>query len=256
MEHTNDKSLAFLLGSLLASYPDETFSHRLQALWQASTLDKACNTATPAWKDLRAGTAPLVENPEAPMQLRSDYIDLFDRAREANPLYETEYGRDRALAKGRELADIAGFYRAFGLELNREGAGRDMLDHIAIELEFYAILLLKQARLLALKDAEGSQIVSEARKSFLQDHLGRFVAAIAQRPGVRAHPFYSLLFRWISDLVAEECERLGVQPILTGWVANDAEPERMSCGGAIGCGPLPGHSSIRKPHNKECDRIS
>lgn len=45
------------------------------------------------------------------------------------------------LAKGTEMADVAGFYKAFGFELEK----MDMCDHISLELEFYFHLCLRQA---------------------------------------------------------------------------------------------------------------
>lgn len=240
MEGEKNRTLGFLLASVLTSYPDQGYPERLRELLDDPQLQDQSRTSFASWGELHRRLHHLVSDPEGLDRVRSDYVDLFDRSRDSNPLYETEYGRDRALAKGRELADIAGFYRAFAVDLDREGLGRDMVDHVAIELEFYALLLMKQARLAELSDSEGSGIVMEARKSFLSDHLGRFVAAIAERPGVGRHAYYSLVFGWVRDLVSEECASLGISPALTGWVSGSAASETMSCGGSAGCGAVPG----------------
>ncbi len=58
--------------------------------------------------------------------------------------YETEYTTPDALYKAHQLADIAGFYRAFGLEMSTEN--RERPDHLAAELEFMHFLALKEAQ--------------------------------------------------------------------------------------------------------------
>jgi nitrate reductase assembly molybdenum cofactor insertion protein NarJ len=56
--------------------------------------------------------------------------------------------------KATELSDIAGFYRAFGFEMNQEG-DRDMVDHISVELEFYSLLMMKYLYLNKANDLMG-----------------------------------------------------------------------------------------------------
>ena len=59
----------------------------------------------------------------------------------ARSLYERV--RSHGMGKGNTLADIGGFYQAFGLTLDR--GIHELPDHIAVELEFYGLLLLKQS---------------------------------------------------------------------------------------------------------------
>jgi nitrate reductase assembly molybdenum cofactor insertion protein NarJ len=217
-----DRRASFLLASLLSGYPDENFGEYVGILLDDPEL--SCPDA------LKSRVMEFVHAEGALDELRSDYIELFDRGQAANPLYETEYGRDRALAKGRELADLAGFYKAFGLEIDGQGTSREMLDHVAVELEFYALLLLKQEYLEEQGDREGMEIVFDARRKFMADHLGRFVGAIAGRPGVTSSDSYSSIFGWCRELIDEECRDLGVSPDQAGWVQGQAENETMACG--------------------------
>ena len=115
--------------------------------------------------------------PENILDLQSEYITIFDNGKDSNPIYETEYDRRRAMAKGTELSDIAGFYHAFGFQLDTSLGGMEMLDHVAIELEFYSLMLMKEVHLTEANDAEGVEVVGDATRKFLKDHLGRFIGA-------------------------------------------------------------------------------
>jgi hypothetical protein len=128
------------------------------------------------------------------------------------------------MVKGHELVDIAGFYKAFGLQV-----GPEMVDHIAVELEFYAWLLQKGDYLEQQQNAEGQEIVLDARKKFLKSHLGPFVGAICERPGVVGSEFYSKAFAYCRDLVHEECAKLEVPIEGLTWVEGRSEPDAMEC---------------------------
>src|SRR6185503_4152613 len=61
------------------------------------------------------------------------------------PLNEIEYGELKAdpLFQPHRLADLAAFYRAFGLEMAEAAAERP--DHLGMELEFMAVLAAREA---------------------------------------------------------------------------------------------------------------
>ena len=105
-----------------------------------------------------------------------------------------------------------------------------MLDHLAVECEYYALLLAKQEFLAENGNTEAVEVVLDARKKFLQDHLGRYVSAVAGRPAVVDDPFYSVAFKWCADLVDDECEELGVAVVPVDYQCSSDQDEEINCG--------------------------
>lgn len=211
------RSREFTLAALAAAYPADALTEVCAAL--------GAELAT--HPGLGPLCAALAQDPDG---VRGEYLDRFDHGKERVPLYETEYGRMRGLAKGKDLADVMGFYNAFGFELAGEPAAEPP-DHVAIELEFYALLLYKQA--LLVEDAEGWDIVQHARERFLVDHLGAYLAALAARPTVEADPVYGPVFRWCAALVERECALAQVKPAPLDFFEQDDAATPASCGGCV-----------------------
>ena len=225
--NTNLKPAPFVLASVLMSYPTNSISENIQLLLADKDIEML--------DDLRT----LITNRTSPVNLQdlqSEYISIFDNGRDANPIYETEYDRRRAMAKGNELSDIAGFYRAFGFELDSSAEGMEMLDHVGIELEFYSLMLMKQLHLTEINDRQGVDIVEDGRKKFLQAHLGRFVNAISRRPGVENSEFYGQIFQWGARLVEAECNRLDLTVEPADWIDSEViKEENMNCSTVGSC---------------------
>jgi TorA maturation chaperone TorD len=119
--------------------------------------------------------------------LQSEYTSVFGLA--GSLVYETECGLPHEFRQSQELADIAGFYRAFGF---RVGASvRERPDHLATELEFMYLLTLKEAASVQQNLKEQVEICRSAQGKFLQDHLARWI-----------HPF-------CMSLEKSTCFRLG-----------------------------------------------
>jgi TorA maturation chaperone TorD len=112
----------------------------------------------------------------------------FDRvfgivyARECPP-YETEYHQStEPFFRSQQLADIAGFYRAFGLEIAHRHPERP--DHLSLELEFMALLAMKQRlalqeREFIIEDDEQAKTCEQAERLFFRDHLIWWVPSFA-----------------------------------------------------------------------------
>ncbi len=213
---TVPRSRDFFLASLLVSYPDDEVTSSLLAV--AEPLRE------------HEGAGPLLASllREGADELRSRHIDLFDQGKGRTSLYETEYGRMAGLGKGNALADIQGFYLAFGFQAGDLG---ESMDHAAVELEFHAILLLKELFLAERGDLEGVAIVLDARRKFLADHLGRFLDTVAGRDSVKADPVYGPVFAWCARLVADECAALQVQPAPLDFFADPSAEGEVKCGG-------------------------
>ncbi|MBS1151086.1 MAG: dehydrogenase [Myxococcaceae bacterium] len=212
------KALNFALASRLTAYPGQDFRAAIDGLVASGAGDAT----------LGGG---LLERAEDLDEARSEFLALFDVGSERTPLYETEYGRMRGMSKGTELADLNGFYRAFGL--GSPDGENEMGDHLAVELEFYAVMLARQSALAEGGDADGVGIVEDARKKFLLDHLGRFVGAIAQRQNVSQSALYGRVFEWVRALVEAECQALGVQPAALDFHGLDPSADAEPCCGAV-----------------------
>jgi putative dimethyl sulfoxide reductase chaperone len=167
----------------------------------------------------------------------------------AAPLHETAYGPPR-LTTAAELADVQGFYRAFGFELSADAP--DMPDHLGAELEFHAALLAKLAwaTLQELEDAR--EITHAGIASFLDAHLGRWTGVFAARLATSAPAtVYGRLAEAAASFVAAECERFGATPAPLAAREGRGEEEGFTCPHAAACAegapPPPLVSAGRRP---------
>lgn len=160
-----------------------------------------------------AAVAEAAPTDEAGLEtLRSTYADAFGFEHGGRiSQYQVEYSPRTLLTSTTVLADIAGFYEAFGL--SKVDGNRDRVDHLCLELEFAAYVSLQAATLSEAGDEEGFDIVRDARASFLEDHLGRWIprfreAVIEETDSA----FYQSLAAFGCDLVAADCHLLGAEP--------------------------------------------
>jgi TorA maturation chaperone TorD len=213
-----------------------------------AALDLLRAEAEPAAGPLGFGELPpesldlqplLSELPAQADHLVAEYDRVFGLvpARECPP-YETEYHPSaETFFRAQQLADIAGSYRAFGLLPSRARPERP--DHLCLELEFMAFLLLKKR--LALADAgreaaaERASVCDGAQRAFFRDHLAWWVPAFAA--GLRRKAgggFYAALGRLLAALVFAERCRCGVPaPRLPVQAALIERPEEQA--GCAGC---------------------
>lgn len=156
-----------------------------------------------------------------PSSVAAEYVALFDGAVKCSP-YEGAYGPPQMAGKSAQLADIAGFYTAFGLE---PAPGQpDVEDHIATELEFLSALAVKEAWALAERNDEHAEVSRKASAAFLTDHLGRWAPAFAAALDAATDlAYYRAVARLIAAWVAADAARLGLEPVPLGPAPPEAD---------------------------------
>lgn len=125
------------------------------------------------------------------------------------PPYEAEYGQSHIFQMTQTLADIAGFYRAFGLQTAPNLCER--LDHVSVELEFMHFLCLKEGH--AVEKRHGAERIAQCREAqakFLREHLGRWALGFARRVQNEATGcLYERLCELLHAFVIRELAALG-----------------------------------------------
>jgi TorA maturation chaperone TorD len=184
--------------------------------------------------------APLLQKLREPVVDRgAEYERVFGVvfSKECPP-YETEYHTTTdVFFRSQQLADIAGFYRAFGLDVSDVAPER--VDHLTLELEFMAFLLLKKRLALTSTDgnphaAEQSGVCEDAQRNFFRDHLAWWVPSFVA--GLRRKAdgdFYGAIGQVLGALLPLERGRFGVAaPRLPLQPALIERPEEQSGGEA------------------------
>jgi TorA maturation chaperone TorD len=157
------------------------------------------------------------------------------------PPYETEFGRRHVFGQSQELGDIRGFYEAFGV---RPRTGGERPDHVACELEFLALLALKEAIAVAGADEQRRQLCRDAARHFVQDHPGRWVRALAAQIA-RCAPDsgYAAAAAIAATLLGEHALELGALPVLLDPddlvpIAEEPDGFTFECGVDVAAGDL------------------
>ncbi len=158
----------------------------------------------------RGFKSPADDQTDQLAKLQNTYTELFGHAvRGTCPPYELEYGNREILQQASELADIAGFYQAFGMKMVSESHERP--DHIAVECEFMSVLTAKQAYAIETSNHDAQRIVVDAQQSFLADHLCKWCPAFAHRTE-QADPegFYGMVAQFLGEVIRGEADRFGI----------------------------------------------
>jgi DMSO reductase family type II enzyme chaperone len=232
---------SFLYRFLAQAYEDPT-----EAGWAGivapncrQTVESAVRTlqtSAPGLTKLAAELQPQLK-PEAFDPFLTSYLAAFGHAARGRcPLNEIEYGDIKAdpLFQPHRLADLAAFYRAFGLEVAADAGERH--DHVCLELEFMCVLSAKEAYALEQQlDPEDLSICRAAQSRFLREHLGRWTPAFARRLARMAGDSpLGALANFTRALVEAECARYGITPgsedLLLRPVDEAAESMCNACG--------------------------
>lgn len=148
-----------------------------------------------------ANVSHILKNLELALQEPSPtegYVKLFEMGNA--PPYETSYTcKDHPYRKTFDEADISGFYKAFGMRAKGE-----LPDHLAAELEFMALLYLKQGYAAVSGDGVSAEICCEAREKFFAEHLSKWVDQFKAEVSKHAKkPLYPLLLELVSSVINE-----------------------------------------------------
>lgn len=125
------------------------------------------------------------------------------------PLGETAHTAEspqEAWLTGYRLADTAGFYRAFGVEVE---PGTERPDHLSVELEFMHLLAIKEALAEERGESERAALCREAAVSFLREHLGRWAGKVRDRLEEGCGTVYPRAAAVLEGFVALDTELLG-----------------------------------------------
>lgn len=239
------RAAAYALLANAWRYPDassaELFlrSHATDAAW--ATLDSISGLA-PKCRGFRDICDQLSQQTWSVglERLREDYVRLFGHSvRGSCPPYELEYGRGEIIQQTAELADLSGFYSAFGLQLTAGAFER--ADHVGVECEFLSVLCAKEAWGEQAGNRDLAETCSDAQRLFLRDHLAKWLPAFAHRvEAADAAGFYGQAASLASAFIHDECRRFDIE-IGPQWLQlRPADPERDStidcetagCGGA------------------------
>ncbi len=218
------RAAAYRLLSAAFSYPDAAGTSSLLAALDIMTAAGPILGLEPEVERLAAALAEAERG-----ELEAAYQRAFTLSYSADcPMYETAFSARHLFQQTSHLADLNGFYRAFGVV---EAGNRS--DHIAAELEFCYLLALKEAAARAGDDGERVAVARAAQRSFLRDHLARWAPLFAGRAKLAAAgtPYAAAARLLAAFLAAEERYlRLGkvarfrdepMQPV--------DEPGEMSC---------------------------
>lgn len=123
--------------------------------------------------------------------------------------YETEWtGSAGEILQYHLLADLCGFYEAFGLALAPECDER--ADHLALELSFLCFLYVKEAQ--AEEGSAGLDLVRAAQCSFLEQHVlawaPSFCARVEREDGTG---FHGRAARLLASFLERERVRFGLE---------------------------------------------
>ena len=171
-----------------------------------------------------------------PIDLDSQFGELFGHTLRGGVCpYETEYVAGPIFQQAHELADLQGWYAAFGLQRRPDSPERG--DHIGVECEFAGFLAMKEAVTLDSGDTEQRDRVRQAYRQFLRKHLGCYGTVVATRLE-ESDRFYGKLGSLLGRVLAAECRRLGVQPgpRTLPLQPEAADPAPAACGVSDECG--------------------
>lgn len=227
------RSRVYRLLSAALLYPDDAFPSGMmnESISELHAILPALLDGDGAHEALTA----MVSDDFSPDALQTQYRQVFGHTiSQECPPYETEYGSAHVFQQAQRLGDIAGFYRAFGVEVSDRA--KERLDHIAVELEFMSFLTLKEAYALTHDGEEKASICRDAQRKFLEDHLGCWAPLFAELLSRKASEgFYRSVSSSLGAFITAECRHTAANP--AQFHEGDVRPiPQEPEGGCFSCG--------------------
>ena len=123
------------------------------------------------------------------------------------PPYGSLYLENNRTIMGDSTMDVKKWYSEEGLKINL----KEVPDHIAIELEFMYFLICKELERAESGAKQASSDYRGKEKLFLEDHLGRWVGAFADKIVKNAETaFYKKLAYLTKEFIEEDLKRLSL----------------------------------------------
>lgn len=198
------RAAAYMLLSRCLAYPDE---NGLDLLRQAGAATAILLKDGPLEEVARRASESVDGS------IEDDHVRLFSISFSPDcPTFETAFVSTDATDQTSRMADVAGFYLAFGVDTSETGFRP---DDICVELEFMAFMCQKQMYAAEHLGAPRVAQSLKAQRSFLNDHLGRWAGALGRRIALRARPgsFYGEVGCALEDWISEDLRTLGIEDI-------------------------------------------
>ena len=134
-------------------------------------------------------------------ELVAEYDTLFRNR--AIWLFSTEYTAKGQFQKTQQLADISGFYRAFGVQIEKERP-----DALSAELEFMYFLIFKSIYAAERNIEDGGEkkaLCDDAQAKFFETHLYPAACAMCAQVGTASEVFfYTEIFEELMSFMDQE----------------------------------------------------
>ncbi|MBO1225498.1 MAG: molecular chaperone TorD family protein [Candidatus Scalindua sediminis] len=144
--------------------------------------------------------------------LTKGYRDTFGGATVAMdcPPYEMYFSGSHIWQQTQDLADISGFYKAYGIEVSKDETS-SRWDHIAVELEFLHFLTYKLAYAIENHGDKEQESCLTGKKKFLNAHIGRWIQAFSSAVWKKSpEKFYRQAAKLANSFVHIEMAKLDV----------------------------------------------